>query len=568
MPRTKRKALFDKMVAQCSLLSSQWDDWTSNRDNLIIAWRDISLHNGHAAQLDEKIVTKTMDSYERGKKDATKLPMYVRFSRVIHLDQLQNYCAGRSGQYPELEADTSALNLLLSKAREQGAEAFTHQLGQNRLFWRPDHVDLVPALNLLAMRSYTFSIRAVMGIPLLNINRGMSAVYKPGYVLEYYNMMLHNTAKQQCQIERHLKGLRVRIMYTRGASDDAPFNDATRRTRTIAEICFKRADQVFFDKEKDSKAKPISVWQYMRDTYPNIIKDKGSPSPFCVNLGETGKPTWFLPEHLWVLPNQVYRPKLTGDQTTKMLEHASLQPEQNRHAILTDGIGALGITPNDDGIARVPKALRDSGISLTPKMLEVPARQSPSPNVTYNSGAKVDLSQGKWTNRGQKFVNTAKSFNGDVQFFVAGKQLKFSDAEQVYIAAFRTGINNLGIKTATGGPIRVLGGIIPLNTNNRSTILKSLTDIGNKKQIGLFVLIMLEDSKESRRTYADFKSVAEQDLGVRTLVFNEARMRGSVPKRARGQPCNAGLLAGYMANIAMKLNSRLGNTNHALPVRR
>ena len=104
-----------------------------------------------------------------------------------------------------------------------------------------------------------------------------------------------------------------------------------------------------------------------------------------------------------------------------------------------------------------------------------------------------------------------------------------------------------------------------LDVTSRNTIHKDLSDINARKQIGLFVLIMLKDNKEPRGTYADFKSVAEQDLGVRTLCFNEARMRGSVPKHAKdNKTCTAGNLAGYMANIAMKLNSRLGNTNHSL----
>jgi len=119
----------------------------------------------------------------------------------------------------------------------------------------------------------------------------------------------------------------------------------------------------------------------MRDTYPKIIEDENNTSSLCVNLGETDKPTWFLPKHLWGFPNQLYKQKLTGDQTTKMLEHASLQPEQNRYAILTDGLRALGITRNANGTASVPSVLSNSGVSLTPKMLEVPARQSPSPVI-------------------------------------------------------------------------------------------------------------------------------------------------------------------------------------------
>lgn len=126
MPRTKRKALFDKMVAQSSLLNSPQNDFATNRDNLIVAWRDISLPNGHPAQLDEEIVTQTVKSYERGKTDATNLTMRVEFNRIIQLKQLQNLCAGQSNRYPELEADLTALNLLLSKAREQGAAAETH----------------------------------------------------------------------------------------------------------------------------------------------------------------------------------------------------------------------------------------------------------------------------------------------------------------------------------------------------------------------------------------------------------------------------------------------------------
>jgi len=60
--------------------------------------------------------------------------------------------------------------------------------------------------------------------------------------------MGYATDWQRKQLVRHLKGLRVRIMYTRGASKDAPLNSPARRTRTIAGIRFEKATEVKFKK--------------------------------------------------------------------------------------------------------------------------------------------------------------------------------------------------------------------------------------------------------------------------------------------------------------------------------
>lgn len=71
----------------------------------------------------------------------------------------------------------------------------------------------------------------------------------------------------------------------------------------------------------------------------------------CINLGNDAQPSWFLAEHLFILPYQLYKSKLDPIQVAEMIKHACRDPDTNRMLIMEEGLPSIGIT------AELPRVL-------------------------------------------------------------------------------------------------------------------------------------------------------------------------------------------------------------------
>ena len=78
-----------------------------------------------------------------------------------------------------------------------------------------------------------------------------------------------------------------------------------------------------------------------------------SPNAPLVNVGNGDHPNYVPPELCIVLPGQVARKKLSGEQTTEMLRVAARNPAQNATLIVGEGAKLLGLgTTFSDGPVR------------------------------------------------------------------------------------------------------------------------------------------------------------------------------------------------------------------------
>lgn len=63
-----------------------------------------------------------------------------------------------------------------------------------------------------------------------------------------------------------------------------------------------------------------------------------------MNLGNTAQPSWFLAEHLRILPYQLYKTKLDANEVAEMIRQACRPPDENRTLIMEEGLPSIGIT--------------------------------------------------------------------------------------------------------------------------------------------------------------------------------------------------------------------------------
>ena len=142
-------------------------------------------------------------------------------------------------------------------ARKDATEDFgTFQRGDNRYYLKARADDL--GRGLAANRGYFSTIRPAMGNAIINVNTTMSTFFKP---------MLSNfidtfDAENRTKLECILKGLKVRIEYTRGKDSEVDIDREERRIKTIWDIGRPVQPQTF-KKEENGGMKDISVKFYL-----------------------------------------------------------------------------------------------------------------------------------------------------------------------------------------------------------------------------------------------------------------------------------------------------------------
>ncbi|KAK6433892.1 Protein argonaute [Oleoguttula sp. CCFEE 5521] len=545
--RTRRKALVRRAIASYPELSEEAGSFVTDESSVVVSWKKL-----FAGQ---DVGDFPVDDFKRGVVGTVgKIRVKISFIIVINLQDVHNYCMGKNPGYAETHSLT-ALNLLLSKGREQTSSDKTIDLGQNKLYWKPSWVVIDDKARIIGLRSYSYSTRALMGGLLLNVDVGMSAFFEPGYLSKYCKT--GNRSQWQ-----HLVGLRVMIMYHRGGDEKPDMDTPERRTRTITGFSQYEANATFFDIGDGVVQKPTSVYDYANSTLASDAREYVFDDGVVVNVGSQEKPTWFLATLLWVLPGQLYKRKLFGLQTASMIEHAQIKPEINRIAISEEGLPALGLRHN--GGTTIPQVLKDVRINFDSRNIEVPARVVVSPVLKFGDRSerfsKVNARDGKWDNKEHAFIDGSKKPFGTVQFLSSSQSVRRNQL-QFYKDGFMNGLKCHGIVDLT------ITECEKIDDSDLSTITAGLETLRQASQVAIFVLILPRDDETNRRIYADFKTATDQLLGVVSVCINEARMGGSIMKDRVTKikpPMSADTLAAYFGNITLKVNLRFGNANHGI----
>lgn len=588
--RNKRKVFVRDLIDTCPELSNNINVIASDYRTKIIAGHDVL--NG------QNQISAQVLSYKRGTRDVpTQVPLTLTLNRTLDLDQLNNFVNGTNMNYEELGA-TEAMNIMISKAVADGAQD-TFMAGNNRFYYRPGWHELGPTnqadrSGLIGIRGYYCSVRPGMGTVTLNVNTVTSAFHRPQTVQEYLASMgpfPDPAITQQDEIKKrenrlrdangHLSGLRSYINFTRYQSGDADhsIDSDARRTKIINNIA-ERAKEVRFKRDPND-THDISVWGHVAQKYPHVQKQP--QDQLAVNVGSTPpNHKYYLAQNVDVLADQKYRFKLSSDLVASMIGIARRTPAENRSAILSEGLTSLRLHQHPP-----PPMLNVLGINIGHDMLTVPARRAQVPTVCYGTpqppgprqtqgpaNPNVVAGNGSWSTNGRTFVDNRRKFNYQrnprVHF------LRVLDTSAPYIGwrnTFKTNFKNFhfknGLQQLTEHPPRSWTSLNDHQSHwNVRHLQTVLTDLKDKQQIDLVVLMLPYKNALYAGRHALFKMVCDQLVGIKSAVFCEASMESSVrdrkyPNQAVDEIGNFKMGA-YMGNYAMKLNLRLGNTNHVL----
>ncbi|OAQ64402.2 RNA interference and silencing protein [Pochonia chlamydosporia 170] len=286
-----------------------------------------------------------------------------------------------------------------------------------------------------------------------------------------------------------------------------------------------------------SQGRYVSVYDHFKNTYHITIRDPTLP---VINVGSREMPSYLPPEVCVVLPGQPANKQLTPSQLQQMIKFAVRRPAQNAQSITASGVRTLGVDPINSTLAAF-------GIHVSRNLLAVPGRVLNCPAVKYKGDKTVASRLGSWN---MQFVQFAvpKQLSRWTWLWISlqGMRDPWRNIMELKssLGAFRNVLQRLGLVTA-----ECLDGIhITVNQDNAdSEIDTAIQRFAKGKSIPPQLLLVILPSDIA----AIYKRV-KADCDVRGGLLNVC----VVAKKffnANEQ---------YYANVAMKVNLKLGGQNH------
>lgn len=565
MTRPKKKVLIERLISKCALLHEHRQSFVTDYQKKILAWTDISKHDGKIGIPDNGVLAEIdVDNFNPKTPDADPEVCKLRLNIVKRLtwNDLNNFVKGDNSSEPNSE-DLAAVNLLVSEYLKRNGKDKIVSLGTNKIFVKSSYSDLRADCKL-AIDGFSFGYQGGMGKSLLNVNPITCFFHMPIRVSNYI---------ANCpDYASHLKGVRVWLDLKRGqsknAGNNAELDNPGRRMKTIAGFG-KFAGQQDAYRDAANPNRMYTVHEHMDWAYPQSKCHRNSR---CVNLGgSSGNEQWFAADDLVILPYQIYRGDATSDMNTNMIRYACRTPAINRAAITSGFLPFLNLDNAKAGTVKIGA----TGVEISPQLLTVPACYAAQTQIQYDQNL-TRSSYAMWKLENQRFLSTGRKFEGPAYFLLSSKLSLNIDSTSKYLKAFHkqyyvNGVTGLRYDGLTKGVNYSY--IDDFTPDNLRQIISQ-----KARKADLVVLILPQNNKTQQRNYAIFKAVVDQELGMKSLVICEAKVKNCF--KVRGASRNGFVekdldqdvdlrhpFAGYARNIAMKLNVRLGNQNHTVEER-
>lgn len=309
---------------------------------------------------------------------------------MVSLGALVNYLNSpfNPGTFDKNAAIT-ALNVVLTWTASRNPNLFSG--AKNTKFYPltgGEEVEIGPGI--VAVKGYYASVRTSVGRLLVNVNVCTSAFVRDGRV--DLIMKLFSGAPPA---EAFLTKRRITTEYMPSKSFKVIRGFAKNKA------AYLNANSAIIPDKK------ISVAEYFRNQHRN-----GQPliSPLLplldlgtVRIGGEEVPIWVPPEECRLVPGQPYGQKLTGQQTTSMLEFAALPPAENARRIVSEGGRTLKLNLGNQN-------LFNFGLKVDNSMIVVNGRKLEKPGIQYGQ-KKLQALNGSWNLKGVAFTKAGDISN-------------------------------------------------------------------------------------------------------------------------------------------------------------
>ncbi|CAI2172161.1 19284_t:CDS:10 [Funneliformis geosporum] len=381
------------------------------------------------------------------------------------------------------------------------------------------------------------SVRPGQDSYFVNVNTTYTVFYEPGIlsnlITKYLNFQSGSIPDRLNQQENDrvtelIRGLQFK-----------PIHRPQIETRfKIKRLCPKNAYDVIIDMPESSEK--INIYTYFQHRYNITLR--------YLHLVELeGRRNDKVPIELCnVIEGQRFPvAKLTSTQRGTMIKHTALSPQENVHRI-------------NEGIQNVLQfgkdfKLNSFGMVVEEQMAVIPARVLRAPQISYHSSSKaggtVKPREGGWNLKDRKFVRSGDTLRyWVVVAFIDQRRLSVSKAKQ-FVKELVITSRQQGMDIEEGNPrvnyIRPHGDAQTYQRMIEQEYENALTHFQNVLQLMLFIL---PDDDEKR--YRAIKYTTDTVLGVPSQCVQLEK----VQKKSKQ----------YCANVALKINLKLGGTNQSL----
>ncbi|KAK2801297.1 hypothetical protein FQN51_005397 [Onygenales sp. PD_10] len=474
-------------------------------------------------------------------------PLRLRYDKEFHL----RYIIGDLSSVTETidparktEA-IQALNIVLASFPNQSQNV--QDVGQSKHFalnQAEQNQDQNQSLGggLKALRGFFHSVRPSTGRLLLNLNVSTAAFYNGGSLTDLINAFLLENRyltpfHRNAELDRFLKKLRVTTSHLK-------------RTKTIFSLVYS-GDRLgtaggtrFLLEKSETGSRDVTVKEYFQQVYNIEIDSAG----LLVNVGTRTKPTYLPTDICEIVPGQVARQRLSSAQTTRMINIACRRPADNARNIVSDGLPLMGVRQGQTAIGP-----QNFGITISPQMLAVTGRLLAVPQLIYKN--QMPAKRGFWNLQNLNF-NRAGRFptSGRLKCLILTTDGRHNDHHdhhadtEQFMLKLRRNLNDYGINTWPSNPIIET---IPLNPHTMEEQLSTAFSHAKGQKVTFCIISLPQGDSE---LYSRVKLQGDVRHGIHTVCV--------VRKQ---HELNKGTM--YLANLALKINLKLGGVNHTLTPR-
>ncbi|KAI2628255.1 ribonuclease H-like domain-containing protein [Xylaria nigripes] len=457
---------------------------------------------------------------------------------------------------------TDALNVIMGYTAQCSAKVLAR--GSNRYFPTGGDQDgkLQSEEKILShdsrlVRGFSMNARVATGRVLTNVNVAHMVFRYQGEVTA-----LMDKVKDLRALDESLKGLRVECVIL---SDDKD-PKKTRRIQRVLSGLAHRDDGSAPEKRPivpDMGGTAQAVQFYLKSPAPEGLKsdsycsvanyykkkygyDVNKKYP-VVNVGTKKRPVYMPAEFLRALPGQPLKRSINQDETRQMIEFSCRNPYDNAMSIWKAGRHALGL---DD------TRLRDFGLEVGQHLVTVQGRILSSPTITYSDKACIQTKEGQWNMAGSvKVVKPGKTLDRwfwiTIDYATAGGHNRFNDIDQA-MARWINFMKGQGIPISQRS-LTLADERRRITLNGNDHIADTIRPVFKEMQAfnPQMVFVVLPGKKTDSAIYNVIKRLGDIEFGYHTQHILQSTLLSHKNDQS-------------FANLGLKVNLKLGGTNHHL----
>ncbi|KAF8632130.1 hypothetical protein AX15_002024 [Amanita polypyramis BW_CC] len=454
-----------------------------------------------------KYIEEGEDYFREGAK---VFSIFIKLEREIDINDIAQYLNGDLQSYSNLQRAISALNLIMQKHASRTGIRLGRwdDNGASRYFFEPGDRNIELARGVELWKGFFISVRPTFKQLMVNVNACFTAFFKPGNLAQ---ALLAFNVRSAGAMPRDVSFINIKIktQHTNFKKRVLMFGTASAR------------ETFFYWGELDKK---VSVEEYFSLKYKITLRHAGDLPVVSIRVKKKDG----RDEHNW-----------------KMIKNACNPPRENAQAIVEKGLPSLGLT-------RDTVSLDAFDISIEPELAVVPGRVLVPPKVIYSS-RPLAVQNGAWNLINNRFHRGARVQSW---WYIHIKNGGNWDERAVsgVANAFKEKAKEVGMIFMDHRPV-ALEAELPSRENDdrtRSNTLSVIRDILRKQlekgSKPSFILVLL--GKRDDDIYSGIKRIGDVEFGIHTnhMLLENASGRGEQ----------------YLANVALKLNVKLGGKNHTV----